>query len=173
MNKRLLGIGLGLLTVALFLGPIAYAFYSNGWSVKETVSPSDEQISTIQNEIEGVLGGGSFSQDDFELVENEITSDYITLGFNLSSPFQFEVVLKEISFKISHRQEGVELATVDLESENISLEEGETKNITLSGETTEEGSDIIESSTKRQILANLEMSEMSFEFEAAGITLKF
>ncbi len=162
MKKRLLGIGLGLLTVALFIGPIAYAFYSNGWSVKDTVVPSDEQISSIQNKIQGTLGGGTFEMGDFELVENVITEDKITLVFSLSSPPKFSI--ENMWLTLFYGQDKENLA-------DLSLEKVEGKRITLSGQTTDTGKNIIKNSTDKQVLAKLQTGGMSFEFEASGITL--
>ncbi len=173
MNRRLVGIGLGLLTVALFIGPIAYAFYSHGWDLKETVAPSGEQIKNIQESIQGAAGGGgSLPMGDLKVVENEITKDSISIGILFPSPFEFPASLENMKWELIHNVEGKKLATLTLQQDNVKLIPGENTQITLAGSTTSDGEKIIENSSQQEILMNMGTGDMIFVFEAYGITVE-
>lgn len=172
LNRKALGIGLSLLTIALFVGPIAYAFYTHGWDVEDTITPSEEEIAKIQDRVKSAMGETSISEEDFKIVGYDITENDITLEVNFSSLFEFESKLKEINLSLYHTGEKENLATVKMQSENITLNRGDNERITLYGETTSEGKDIIQSYSETEILKNLEISRTYFEFEAKGITIE-
>ena len=52
MKERTLGIGLTLLSIAIWIGPIAAAFGTNGWDIRKTIMPDEGEINAIQNKIE-------------------------------------------------------------------------------------------------------------------------
>lgn len=174
MNKRLVGIGLGLLTIALWIGPIAMAFQANGWSLKKTIMPDQEDLNAVQQKIQEAMGQAGFSPDMFQPVDNNLEGNTLSLTFQFQSPLDSEVKVKEIQLVLL--KDGTEIVTLNMEEDQVVVSPGESEQILVSGELSEEGMALLSQGgapTGGGFLGGSEMGENSyFEFEVKGITLK-
>lgn len=165
MRKKALGIGLGLLSVALWVGPIVIAFGSHGWDLNETVLPSEEQRNNIQNRVENLLGEDNFSEGELTITGGSIEGNNVTLNVEFSSPFGFPLTIENFHAKVSDEKEGIIFATVRIDRE-IKIEKRGTGNFTLSGKLTEEGRDY------ENLPRRMRLSEGVFQFRSSGIQVE-
>ncbi len=129
-----MGIGLFLLSIALWVGPIVAAFAANGWDLKATVMPSEDQMSEITDQIEGLFDG-DFSEDVMEFTDNQINlgTGEFRVTVQLQSPFNIDVKIKSISLEVSCEQHDVPLGSVQMEESEVNVPANGTATFTLVG----------------------------------------
>ena len=167
LKKRTLGIGLTLLSIAIWVGPIAAAFGSNGWSLKETVMPKEEEINDIQSRIEETIGGGNFSDTNIKVSNSSISGKDISLNLEMNSPFSFRAEILEFNFELYDAQIGRKIGHVEMSKEAIILKPEITTNISF------QGSLSVEINGYNQIPDQITLSKGTIKFKASGITATF
>lgn len=170
MGKRALNAGLGLLTIALILGPIVLAFGTHGWGLRETVFPSENQMDDIRDRVEDLMGDSETNEETFSVTGSEINGDDFSVSLDFTSPLNFRIVLEEIEGTLS--EGGVKLGSIELVEENVEIEKGETKSITLDGVLTEQGKSRIKDIHGGEVPADVELSEGILRFRASGVSVE-
>lgn len=166
-----MGIGLTLLTVALWVGPIVAAFGSHGWNLKETLVPSQGQMRNVENHVEGLLGGGDTSENVFSVSDFKIDGSDLSMSINFSSPFAFDVTIEEFSGKIT-KEDDVLLKNFQLKNE-VEARAGENSTLNLTGTLTSEGKKEFESVSDNNLPSGASFSSGIFRFETSGVTVEF
>lgn len=165
MGKKALGIGLTLLSIALWVGPIVAAFGSHGWSLRDTVVPDQTQMNGIEDRIDGLVKEGSSSEDLFSFTESNLDGYDVSLNAEFKSPFNFALTIENLEITLT--DSGVELCTVKMTEERIDLEPGGTKSLRLSGLLTEEGKSYLQGG---EVPNDAEISNGILIVEASDIT---
>lgn len=172
MGEKALGIGLGLLSVALWIGPIAVAFHSHGWNLRETLMPNENQISAIENKVEGLVVD-EISEDYLTVVDKEIdpTTNEFEIVVELDSPLTVSGKLLNISIDVSCESHDVSLGSVELKENVVNLPAEGTVTFSLLGSLTSEGNRHIETFHGGN-LPEISISEVLIELELYGINVK-
>lgn len=180
-NKRILGIGLGLLTLALWVGPIVMAFQTNDWSLKQTLLPGKGQLGGVQSNMQEIINKGTPSQDSFSLVDNTITEEEISFEIAFTSSLEsdmepFDTInIENASLVMSNRTDNTEIVTLKLE-EPVEIGPGEEKSIILSGTPTAAGKQMIrdaqDAGSVMMIFQNSEITGGIVRLRIAGLIIK-
>lgn len=167
MDKRILGVGLTLLSLALWVGPIVAAFGSHGWSLRQTVFPSEEEMENIQNRVENITGEEDISTDLFYAESYSGTGSSFTLGF--SSPFNFHVKVINSPNYLTCEEHDIVIANLQMLEDTVEVgpqENARILNVTLS----DQGVSHLKTSHGSE-LPDFDFSGGPFKFEAAGISV--
>lgn len=180
LKKRALGIGLGLLTVALWVGPIFMAFQTNNWNLKRTLLPSQEGIGGVQSKMRDITGT-PISENSFSLVRQDISEEEISQTIAFTSPLEPNmkpldtISIERMKLKLSDETQGTEIVILELE-EPVEVGPDETKSIVLSGTPTPKGRDIIANidnpARLQELIRSLKISGGIVEVKIAGIRLE-
>ncbi|MEA1904522.1 MAG: hypothetical protein U9M97_01395 [Candidatus Hadarchaeota archaeon] len=170
MGERALGIGLLLLSIALYVGPIVVAFGANGWDLKATVMPSQSEMDKVRDKIENVFGG-EFSEPD--IVDNTVnlTTGEFSVTFEFKSPFNLDVKITDVSLGFSCEQHDVPLGSAQMEEPEVDLPADGTARFTIVGTLTSEGRRHIEDFHGGD-LPGIALTDEIFEFEVYGVTVR-
>ncbi|KXB07669.1 hypothetical protein AKJ51_00555 [candidate division MSBL1 archaeon SCGC-AAA382A20] len=172
MKRKAMGIGLGLLTVALWIGPVFVAFNSNNWSLKKTVAPSDEEIGDLTEKVESTMEQTNFPSDVFKVVDNSLQGNVLTLTVQLKSPFSSTpVTVKDLKIELS--SQGKKVTTLEMEEKEVIVKPEESKLVHLSGKLSEKGLEkLVESEFEGGMFGGMEITGGYFEFEVSGVTVE-
>lgn len=165
MNKRILGIGLTILTILLWVGPIAAAFASHGWSVKETVMPEEEQINDIEDKVDNLIGGKELSSNNFSVIESDIVGEKVDLTIEFTSPFLFSLKIVKFRTSLFDDSRDITIANVEMVESSIETESEGTVTFSLEGTLTDEAKEYT------KIPDQLSFSEGIFKFIASEISV--
>ncbi|KXA88925.1 hypothetical protein AKJ57_06105 [candidate division MSBL1 archaeon SCGC-AAA259A05] len=172
MGERALGIGLGLLTVALWICPIVAAFGSHGWDLKETLMPSETQVSEIKNKVEGLVVE-DISEESVTVMNDEVnlTTNEFGIFVELDSPFTVSGKLLNISMKVSCESHDVLLGSGKMRENVVDLPASGTATFYLVGNLTPEGSRHIETFHEGN-LPEVSVTGFLVELELYGVNVK-
>lgn len=166
-----MGICLVLLSIALWVGPIVAAFASNGWNLKETVMPSQDELSGVKDKIGGLSEGG-FSENMMQIVDNQmnLSTGEFAATLEIESPFNIDIKITEFSFDLYCEQHDNKLGSVQLEKSEVNIPASTTVQFDIVGTLTSQaiqhitnvhGGDLPESAFKNPV----------FELESYGVTI--
>lgn len=130
MKERALKWVLRLLGIALLIGPILVAFSMNNWDLRQTVLPSESEMSQVSESVSGLFGGG-ISQNPFEWQDPIVTGTTIRLPVKFTSPFNAPIKITDISATVS--DQGVQIAELRMEEDEVEVSAKGTANFTLAG----------------------------------------
>ncbi len=167
MKKRALGIGLTILSIAIWIAPLATAFGTNEWSMRKTLMPSEEEISDIQERIESVVGGSELSEGNFSVTDSRISGRKISLTVEFTSPFPFSIKMLNFDIELYDQDLGVTFAQMGMEEPSVKLDPHETKTITLEGNLTDDAQGY------ERIPDHVTFSNVTLKIKVSGITIEF
>lgn len=172
MGKRALGIGLGLLSLALWIGPIVAAFHSHGWDLKKTLMPNENQISAIENKVEGLVVD-KISEDALTVENKEANLKTSEFGIvvELDSPLNVPGKLLNISIQFSCESHDVILGSVEMKENAVTLPADGSVTFSLVGSLTPKGNRHIETLHERN-LPEVSITDILVELEIYGIKVK-
>ncbi|KXB03136.1 hypothetical protein AKJ48_04195 [candidate division MSBL1 archaeon SCGC-AAA261O19] len=172
LSRRALGIGLALLSIALWVGPIVAAFASNGWNLKETVMPSQDELSRVKDKVGGLTEGG-FSENTLQIVDNQmdLTTGEFEATLEFESPFNIDVKITEFSFELYCEQHDFKLVPVQLEENEVSIPASAIVQFDIVGSLTSQGRQhIIDNHGGK--LPEPSLENPVFELESYGVTIR-
>lgn len=172
MGERALRIGLLLLSILIPVGALAAAFAANDWDLKATVMPGQDEIDGVRDKIENMFGE-EFSENTFNLSTptiNLVTRE-IRATVNLTSPFNVDVKITEISGGVSCEQHELPLGSVQMEEQEVNVTANGTATFTLLGALTTGGYQHIIDAHGGD-LPDVTLTDMVFEFEFYGVTVR-
>lgn len=158
MSKRILRIGLVLLSILLFIVPVIAAFEVHGWNLESTVMPSEEEISRITDQFDKF-------EEEFEEPEliseevNEETGEFEII-IDLKSPLEFDVKIIDFHGEFAYDTEII--GHVQLRDMPVLIGQGAVTRVTLFG--------VIQPDKVDDPLNYLH--DASAEIEVLGITIK-
>lgn len=170
MGERALGIGLLLLSVALFVGPIVVAFAANDWDFKATMMPSQEELDEVKDRIENMFEA-EFSEDMLNLVSSMVSPSEIRATINFVSPFNVDVKITEISGGISCEEHDVPLGFVHMEEQEVDVPVNGTATFHLVGKYASGGYQHIVDAHGGD-LPDFAPTDMVLELEFYGVTVR-
>lgn len=150
MSERVLGLILAILPSALILISTFLALSESDFNVERALLGDSEQIMQTLNKI----SSAKFSEENFKIVGIEITEDSSKISLEISSPFEFPILIKEISAEISGKYESTYVRL----QEEVELQPESTEIIELVGGGIQPGNVVVK---------NFKMS-----FEIMGITIE-
>jgi hypothetical protein len=156
MGERALAWGLRLLGIALAIGPLLIALGTHNWDIKAAVLPSDAEIKEVEDSVKGVFGGG-FSENTFSIGSPTIVGNTIRISVSFTSPFNIPIKIKDISASVSNQ--GVEIAQVQMQEDEVEVPATATVNFTLVGAYT------------GGLPTNPQLSGAGITFEFYGVTI--
>jgi hypothetical protein len=150
VSERVLGLILAILPSALILISTFLALSESDFNVERALLGDSEQIMQTLNKI----SSAKFSEENFKIVGIEITEDSSKISLEISSPFEFPILIKEISAEISGKYESTYVRL----QEEVELQPESTEIIELVGGGIQPGNVVVK---------NFKMS-----FEIMGITIE-
>lgn len=133
MKERTLAFFLAIVTVVLIIGPVVLAFSSNNWNVRQVIMPSEEDMSTVEEEIVSLQEPGEFGVVGREL-EEETGELEVYVEFDSSA--DFDIVLKEFYTDLYLDEQDV--GEMWLRKDEVVLNSMEATNFTLEGKLEDE-----------------------------------
>ncbi len=170
MGERALGIGLFLLSIALYVGPLFIAFAANGWDLEATVMPRQEELDAVEDRVENILGA-EFSERTLNLVSSTVTPTEIRATINFVSPFNVDIKITEISGEMSCEEHHVSFGSVHIEEGEVDIPAYGTVSFHLVGTLTPGGYQHIEDFHGGD-LPDFTITDGVFEMESYGVTLR-
>lgn len=172
MGERALGIGLGLLSVALWVSPIVAAFHSHDWNLKETVMPNENQISAIENKVEGLVVD-EISEDYLTVANKEVnlTTNEFEILLELDSPLNVSGKLLKFSLEVSCERHDVFLGSVEMKKNVENLPAGGTATFALVGSLTPGGNRHIDTMHGGD-LPEVTVTDFLLKLEVYGVNVK-
>lgn len=172
MGKRALGIGLTLLSIALWVGPIAAAFAANNFDLKSTIIPSQQEMNDVKDQLEGIVGDEGFSEDSFNVESSEVdlTSDQFEVVVSFTSPFTVPVTIKEFSGEIVDQQDYT-LSTFHLKNE-VSISAGGSGQLVFVGSLTSDGKQRIINVYGGNAPSDVSMTNATLKVRLYGISVE-
>ncbi|MBS3815684.1 MAG: hypothetical protein KGY45_03880 [Hadesarchaea archaeon] len=170
MKKKALGIGLTLLTIALWVGPIVTAFSANNWNLKSTLMPRQEELQGVKNKFGGVMDEG-ISEDMFstENAKVNLSDNEFEVDANLSSPFNIPITIQGFSGKLVDQDYEVIIADIQMDEENVYLPPNGEAQFTIIGTLTQSGSQHIENNYGGEVPPNIRPINLTVELEFYGV----
>lgn len=170
MGERALGIGLLLLSIALYVGPILAAFAAHNWDLEATVMPSQSDMDKVRDRIENMFGG-EFSEPD--IVDNAVnlTTGEFSATFEFKSPFNLDVKITDVSLGLSCARHDVPLGSAQMEEPEVDIPANGTARFTVVGTLTPEGRRHIED-FHGGVLPDIALTDGIIEFEVYGVTVR-
>ena len=157
MKERALKWVLRLLGIALAIGPLIIAIGMHDWDIKEAVLPSEAEIAQMQESVTGIFGGG-ITQNPFTPGDPIFSGTTVRMPMSFTSPLNIPVKITDISLKVI--DQGVQVAQLHMEQEEVEVSARGTVNFTLIGSYTGD------------IPTDPQFTDMSITFEFYGLTAK-
>ena len=158
MGERVLGWGLKLLGIALFIGPFIAAFSAHNWDLQAAVMPSQAEMDEVNERLSGLVAEEGFSEDTFTLGDPTYSDTTIRVTVGFTSPLKIPIKITDLSASIS--DQGVQVAQVQMEEEEVNVPANGTANFTLIGSFTGEPP------------TDPEPTDVNITFELYGVTLQ-
>lgn len=158
MGERVLGWGLRLLGIALFIGPFIAAFAAHDWDLQAAVIPSQEEMDEVNERLSGLVVEEGFSEDPFTLGTPIFSNNTVRVTVEFTSPLKIPIKITNLSASIS--DQGVQLAQVQMEEAEVDVPANGTANFTLIGSFTGESP------------TNPEPTDVNITFELYGVALQ-
>jgi len=158
MGERVLGWGLRLLGIALFIGPFIAAFAAHDWDIQAAVIPSQAEMDEVNERISGLVVEEGFSEDPFTLGTPKFSNNTVSVTVEFTSPLKIPIKITDLSASISGQ--GWQGAQVQMEEAEVDVPANGTANFTLVGSYTGDP------------LTNPEPPDVNITFELYGVTLQ-
>ncbi len=155
MGERVLGWGLRLLGIALFIGPFIAAFAAHDWDLQAAVIPSQEEMDEVNERLSGLVVEEGFSEDPLTFKDPTYSDTTIRVTVEFTSPLKIPIKITDLSASIS--DQGVQ---VQMEEAEVDVPANGTANFTLVGSYTGDP------------LTNPEPTDVNITFELYGVTLQ-
>jgi len=153
MGERVLGWGLRLLGIALFIGPFIAAFSAHNWDLQAAVMPSQAEMDEVKEMVTGLFGEG-FSEDSFTLGTPTYPDNTIRVTVGFTSPLKLPIKITDFSLTIS------DVAQMQMEEAEVEVPANGTVNLTFTGSYT------------RGVLTDPEPTDVNITFQLYGVTLQ-
>jgi hypothetical protein len=157
MGERALKWGLRLLGIALAIGPLLIALGTHNWDIKAAVLPSENEINEIENSVTGIFGGGP-SENTIHYSILPPSDSNIRVSVQFTSPFNIPIKIKDVSASVS--DQGVNIAQVHMQEDEVEVPAKATVNFTLVGPYT------------GGLPTNPQLSGANITFELYGVTIQ-
>ncbi len=158
MRDGALKWGLRLLGLLLFIGPILVAFSMNGWDLRETVLPSNEEIGLIQNQLNSAVFSRGFSADMITYGTPVINGNNVSVDLTFRSPLNVDATI--LSFDVGVNDQGLRVGELHLQDGAVMVPANGTVKFTLAG-TYSSGA-----------LVDPQADSISVLFEVYGVTIQ-
>lgn len=158
MGERVLGWGLKLLGIALFIGPFIAAFAAHNWDIQAAVVPSQAEMDEVNDRLSGLVFEEGFSEDPFTLGTPIFSNNTVSVTVEFTSPLKIPIKITDLSASISGQ--GGQGAQVQMEEAEVDVPANGTANFTLVGPY---------SGTPP---TNPEPTDVNITFELYGVTLQ-
>lgn len=158
MGERVLGWGLRLLGIALFIGPFVAAFSAHDWDLQAAVMPSQAEMDEVNERLSGLVFEEGFSEDPFTLGTPEFSNNTVSVTVEFTSPLKIPIKITDLSASIS--DQGVQVAQVQMEEAEVDVPANGTANFTLVG------------SYSGTFPTNPEPTDVNITFELYGVTVQ-
>ena len=158
MGERVLGWGLRLLGIALFIGPFIAAFAAHDWDIQAAVVPSQAEMDEVNDRLSGLVVEEGFSEDPLTFGDPTYSDTTIRVTVGFTSPLKIPIKITDLSASMS--DQGVQVAQVQMEEAEIDVPANGTANFTLVGSYTGIPP------------TNPEPTDVNITFELYGVTLQ-
>ena len=170
MGERALGWGLRLLGIALFISPFIAAFAVHNWDFKAALMPSQAEMDEVKGMLSGLFGEG-FSENAFTVGTSTLVGATVRITVSFTSPFNIPVKIMDISCGVSC-QHNVRLTSVQMEEKGVEIQPKGTETFALVGTLTQEGNQHILDYHGGAMPDDLNPTDLNFELEFYGVTLR-
>jgi hypothetical protein len=157
MRDGALKWGLRLLGIALTIGPLLIALGTHNWDIKAAVLPNENEMKEIEDSVKGIFGGGP-SENMFSIGSPTIVGNKLEVPVQFTSPFNIPIKIKDVLASVS--DQGVNIAQIQMEENEVEVLARATVNFTMGGTYT------------GGLPTNPQLSGVDITFEFYGVTVQ-